>query len=265
MNIIGQESILRFIDSHNLSNLPRTIMLEGPFGSGRHLLSKYLAEKNNLELIDISDNLNYEYIEFITLKVEPCLYIIDCNKITVKNENAILKFLEEPPKNSFIILITENKHSQLDTIRNRCYCLTLQTYNQEQLKLFLTPGTPESVLLICRTPGEILGLQEVSIDDLFALCNKIFDRIHDASFANTLTLVNNLAFKDEKDKYNVMLFMRAMVFIATDRVMKNLPYCYSDYALTQDYFTRFNVKNVDKKYLFENYLIVLKKSRGAKS
>ena len=265
MNIIGQESILRFIDSHNLSNLPRTIMLEGPFGSGRHLLSKYLAEKNNLELIDISDNLNYEYIEFITLKVEPCLYIIDCNKITVKNENAILKFLEEPPKNSFIVLITENKHAQLDTIRNRCYTLTLQPYNEAQLKTFLNPSIPESALMICNTPGEILGLQEVSIEDLFALCNKIFDRIHDASFANTLTLTNNLALKDEKDKYNVMLFMRALILVATQRVIRGAAYCYSDYAITQDYFNRFNVKNVDKKYLFENYLITLKKSRGGQS
>lgn len=265
MNIIGQESILRFIDSHSLSNLPRTIMLEGPFGSGRHMLSKYLAQHNNLELIDISDNLNYEYIEFITLKVEPCLYLIDCNKITVKNENAILKFLEEPPKNSFIILITENKHLQLDTIRNRCYCLTLQTYTEQQLRSFLTPGTSDSVLQICETPGEILGFQEVSVDDLFALCNKIFDRIQEASFANTLTLVNNLAFKDEKDKYNVMLFMRAMIHVATNRVLINAPHCYSDYAITQDYFNRFNVKNVDKKYLFENYLILLKKSRGVKA
>ena len=264
MNIIGQESILRFIDSHNLSNLPRTIMLEGPFGSGRHTLAKYLSQQYNLELIDISDNLNYEYIEFITLKVEPCLYLINCNKITVKNENAILKFLEEPPKNSFIVLLTENKHSQLDTIRNRCYCLTLQKYTVDQLRLFLSNGLSESVLMICRTPGEVLGFQNVSVEDLFALCNKIFDKIQEASFANTLTLVNNLAFKDEKDKYNVMLFMRALLLVATDRVMKNLPYCYSDYALTQDYFTRFNVK-VDKKYLFENYLIVLKKSRGAKS
>lgn len=265
MKIIGQESILRFIDSHNLSNLPRTIMLEGPFGSGRHTLSKYLSETYDLEMIDISDNLNYEYIEFITLKVEPCLYIIDCNKITVKNENAILKFLEEPPKNSFIILITENKHAQLDTIRNRCYCLTLQPYTEDQLRTFLSSTIPESALSICSTPGELLGLQQVSVEDLFALCNKIFDKIQDASFANTLTLSNNLAFKEEKDKYNVMLFMRALVLIATQRVIQGTCYCYSDYELTRDYFARFNVRNVDKKYLFENYLITLKKSRSGRS
>ena len=35
-------------------------------------------------------------------------------------QNAMLKLLEEPPKDVFILLVTENADSLLETIRSRC-------------------------------------------------------------------------------------------------------------------------------------------------
>lgn len=262
MDIIGQESIIQFIHSNTLSTFPHTVLLEGSFGSGRHTICQYIGKTYGLEVEDISDNLNYEYIENIMMRSNPWLYIIDSSKITVKNENAILKFLEEPMKNSFIVLLCENKHHLLDTIRNRCYCITMQKYTTEQLHQFISVNQNEAeVLSLCETPGEILNLQSISVLELFDLCHKIFDKISSATFANTLTLSNNLAFKDEKDKYNVALFFRALLRVAYSRAFENRPNSIGDYMITRDYIERLLVKNIDKKYLFENYLITLKKSR----
>lgn len=265
MEIIGQDKILHFINSHTLSTLPQTILLEGPYGSGRRSICKYIASLYQIELEDISDNLNYEYLEEITFRVTPQLYVIDSSKLTVKNENAILKFLEEPLKNSLIILICENKYSLLDTVRNRCYCMTLEKYSREQLSQFLPPWEDANLILeLSQTPGDVKNFQNISVQDLLHLCHKIFDKIAYATVPNTLSLANNLAFKNEKDKYEVSIFTRALLMCAYDRMITNASsFALQDYLLTSEYSNRLSVKSIDKKYLFENYLLKLKRSRGA--
>lgn len=263
MNILGQDKILKFIDRHTLTTLPRTIMLEGLSGSGKHIICNHLAEKFGLVLEDISESLTYEKIEEITLRVEPVIYIINAEKLTTRTENTILKFLEEPLKNAFVVILTTSRYNLIATIRNRCYILTLDTYNKEQLKLFISNVDNENIILtICKTPGDVIKMQSHPIQDMLDLGIKIFDKIGIASFANTLTLSNNIAFKNEKDKYDFNIFMRALVYISKMRVINNEVNAVLEYKLTNDYYNRAITKNVDKKALFENYLLTLKQVRG---
>ena len=263
MSIIGQNKLLKFIDKCTLSTFPRTVMLEGDSGSGKHMICNYVAEKFNLIIEDISDSLTYEKIEEITLRVQPFLYLIDASKLTIKNENTILKFLEEPLKNSYVFVLSENKYDLIDTIRNRCHILTLSKYNKEQLCEFIHNTEDTNIILtICKTPGDIIKVQSHPIKDMLDLAIKIFDKIGLASFANTLTLSNNIAFKNEQDKYDFKLFMRTLLYISKVRVINNEPNCVNEYMLTSDYYNRTYVRNVDKKLLFENYLLALKKLRG---
>ena len=263
MGLVGQEKLIHYVDTHDLSTFPRTVMLEGKEGSGRHSLCKYIGERYSLQVEDISDSLTYEKIEEINLRVQPYLYIIDCNKLTVKNENAILKFLEEPLKNAFIILLTENRYSQITTIRNRCHLLCMAKYTRDQLEGFITDKENSAVILtICETPGDIIKIQSHPIKDMLDLCIKIFDKIGFASFANTLTLSNNIAYKNEKDKYDFKIFFKALLYISNCRAVHNELNAVAEYMLTSDYYNRSLVRNVDKRYLFENYLIQLKRMRG---
>ncbi|PCF38848.1 DNA polymerase III subunit delta' C-terminal domain-containing protein [Staphylococcus delphini] len=49
------------------------------------------------------------------------VYIIqDFEKLTIQGENSILKFLEEPPKNTIAIIMTTKPEQILDTIHSRC-------------------------------------------------------------------------------------------------------------------------------------------------
>ena len=258
--IVGQDKLLKFIDKQTLSTLPRTIMLEGASGSGRHLICNYISEKFNLKIEDISNNLTYEAIESINLRVEPYLYIIDSSQITVKNENAILKFLEEPLKNAYIIILTENKYNQIDTIRNRCCILTMSPYSRELLEEFIVNKQDKDVILtICETPGDIIKMQSHSIKDMIDLCVKIFDKIQMASYANMLTLSNNVAFKNEKDKYDFHIFFKTLIYVAKVQVVNHTPKCIAIYNLTNEYYNRTHIRNIDNKMLFENYLFQLKR------
>src|SRR2546422_4177797 len=59
------------------------------------------------------------------------VFIIDpADLLNAEAENALLKGLEEPPENSFFILITVNVHELLLTVRSRC-----QVYNFTPLTL----------------------------------------------------------------------------------------------------------------------------------
>lgn len=263
MNLIGQDKIINFIKSNNISTIPRTIMLEGGYGSGKHSICKILADTYSLDIEDISDNLTFEKIEQIILTVAPKIYLIDSSSITVKNENAILKFLEEPLKNAIIVILCENKYSLLETIRNRCYILSLEKYSDDILVQFIpTTADKELYLKICDTPGEILTLQENSLKDMLNLCEKIFTSINRATYANTLSLSDKMAFKNEKDKFNFNLFFKLLTLLSYDRVIQNTPNCIFEYNLTNDYLNKLSIKNIDKKMLFENYLLKLKQSRG---
>lgn len=263
MSILGQSKLLQYIDNHTLVSFPRTVMLEGDVGSGRHLIANYISEKFQLSQEDISESLSYEKIEEITLRAIPYLYIIDSDKLTIKNENVILKFLEEPLKNAYIILLARDKYNVIETIRNRCQILSLAKYSRDCLKSFIDNPAEENIILtICKTPGQIHKIQSYPIKDMLDLCIKIFDKIAEASFSNTLTLSNNIAFKSEKDKYDFDIFFKALLYIANIRVQNNENNSIQEYLLTSDYYNRTFIRNIDKKMLFENYLLALKNIRS---
>src|SRR5262245_7486080 len=72
-----------------------------------------------------------ELLQLQPLEGRNKLFIIDpADMLNTEAANALLKGLEEPPENSFFILITVNVHELLLTVRSRC-----QVYNFTPLTL----------------------------------------------------------------------------------------------------------------------------------
>ena len=260
MNIVGQDKILNSIKELNLDTFPRSVMLVGPEGSGKHSISCFIARHLGLTMEDISDKLTLETIDDITTRVEPSVYLIDTKKITVKEQNTILKFVEEPLKNAYIIIITESKNRLLDTVLNRCLVWTLCNYSKATLEVFLDNITQDSELIleIASTPGQVIKYRDAKLKDYVELARKIINCIDVASVPNTLTLVDKLQYKDEKDKLNADIFFSVLLHESWQAV-KNYTKPYSDrlYILTDQLKNDLLIANIDKKTLFENYLIRL--------
>jgi DNA polymerase III subunit delta' len=71
------------------------------------------------------------HLELHPLEGRNKIFIIDpANLLSAEAANALLKGLEEPPENSFLILVTVNVHELLLTVRSRC-----QVYNFTPLAL----------------------------------------------------------------------------------------------------------------------------------
>ena len=256
--IIGQEKICSRIDSLSLDSFPRTLMLVGPRGGGKHLITKYISDKFNLTMIDITTTLDQTSIEELYNRVEPYLYIIRANELSVKEENTILKFLEEPLKNSYIVLLAETDIGILPTILNRCQIWYLQNYTKEFLRTFLTTGD-EYVLNVANTPGQVKELLETPFNDMLQLCDTIITKIHVASVANTLTLSNRMKFKNETSKYDLTIFINILLERLVEVCKNNADPKYTKaYMLTSELSKKIAIKNLDTKALFEKYLIQLR-------
>jgi hypothetical protein len=249
------------VDSLTVDTFPRTLMLLGEFGCGKHTLIEYIADKFKFEIEDISDNLTLELIDNISTRSMPKIYVINSSKLTVKNENVILKFLEEPLKNSFIILLAERRESIILTVLNRCQIWEFESYPPEYIESLLCPADTKRkrlLLEVANTPGKVDAYRSHPLDDMVQLAHKIFHSIHSANFANVLTIGRFVSFKNEKDRYDFNLFLDVLLAVCKDTCYSCDPLCYDMYELTRVLNANKYVYNIDKRALFEHYLIELK-------
>lgn len=81
------------------------------------------------------------------------VYVIeDFEKLTVQSENSILKFLEEPPKNTIAILTTTQPGQVLNTIHSRCQHVHFDPVQREVMVQRLTErGITQPVAEMLRT------------------------------------------------------------------------------------------------------------------
>jgi len=88
------------------------------------------------------------------------LVLQDVHNMTVQAENALLKIIEEPPRDVIFLLTCENKAALLDTILSRVSVISLRTparaQCEEALRL-LRPGTPEARLREAAARGVSIG------------------------------------------------------------------------------------------------------------
>lgn len=255
--ILGQDKFLEFVDKSNLSSFPQTLLLLGERGSGKHLLTKYVTEKLNLPLEEISTKLSLDYLIDINTRITPTIYLIDITKITEKQQSSLLKFTEEPLKNSYIIILAENSSQVLDTIKNRCYIYNLQTYSKNVLKQFLQGSSNEVILEIAHTPGQVIMLEGINLESGIKLANLILDKLQVASLPNTLTISNKIAFNGEKDKFPLELFLNVMFYTMKLRSIQGLGYPTEILMCTRDLQEKLIYPNMNKKQLFDNYLLTM--------
>lgn len=159
--LVGNENIGNAVLGALRENrLPHAIIVEGYEGTGRHTLADYLvkgalceeAEKpcgnchncnlikgNNhpdVSVINPADNKKFitvdqvrEIIEQAVIKPNTAkgkVFIIDpADNMNAQAQNALLKILEEPPENTYFILIAENKSALLETVVSRAVVLSL--------------------------------------------------------------------------------------------------------------------------------------------
>lgn len=235
-------------------------MLLGERGCGKHTFVSEISKTLTIPLVDITDDISLETINKAMLEPMPVIYMIDSSSITVKEENTILKFLEEPMKNTYIVILCENKNGLIETVVNRCIIWEFEKYNSSFCREFVKDSKLEEMILrVATTPGQVIELESNNIQEMFDLANKMFDRIAFASIPNALSISDKFSFKNEKNKFNIDMFVKILICKITDLVRSVTDYkLYNAYILTDELSNNINARLVNKRYLFEDYLIRLR-------
>ena len=185
------------ISSINFDFLPHAIILEGVNGIGKKELGEFITLKilktdtlNNHEqfvtqlthpdLMKITDesiikvDSIHSGIEFLNLSSviskNRVLIIEDAEKMNKYSQNALLKTLEEPRDNSFLILQSNQSKSLNDTLYSRCRLIKIQLPNQvEKEKYLLSENIPTDKLgylpsfMSPKKIAEIINSEQINI------------------------------------------------------------------------------------------------------
>jgi DNA polymerase-3 subunit delta' len=177
VKLIGFEAIKsKFLSSYHNKKLHHAILLNGNKGIGkssfaRELASEILDSKNHShpDLLIIEKEIDKREIvvdkirkiaDFLnqTAAISPSKFIIidSACELNKSASNALLKILEEPHANNFLILISHNLNRVLPTIKSRCQIVKIPNLSNEDFRKILLQKN--SNLL----PEEINFLAEIS-------------------------------------------------------------------------------------------------------
>lgn len=257
--IVGQDSLIEKINNYNLDTLPNPLLLLGEEGCGKKTLINYIINKFNLDYIDMTDKIEPEDLTSYLLCPTPIFYIINLNDIAYKQQNKLLKFIEEPTlsKNIYLLIYADSELNIINTILNRCHRLYFEPYKKESLSLFNKGDIKEDIVYsIYNTPGKIKEFDLNKWNELNKLSSVFVEKLKEASFPNTLTIINKMDFKGTKEKLNADYFL----YLNSINIKNN--YCnskndvlYSWFILNDKYIKLIKNKNYNKEHIMYNYLI----------
>ncbi len=135
--------------------------------------------------------------------------INDAHNLTAEASNALLKVLEEPPKNSLIILISSKTALLFKTIISRCQILKFHPLNRMQLQEVLKKdyrlGSDSAHFLAYFCEGRIGNALRLKDGDILRNKNMIIDEFtifNRPNFINTLSMQNR---QDLRSSLNILV------------------------------------------------------------
>jgi DNA polymerase III delta prime subunit len=259
MNIIGQTKLLsRIATYYSMRSLPKTLMFIGPTGCGKHLMAKYVAETFKLDYKEINEDISNTELEDYMHSTIDTLYVINLNNFTEKQQNLWLKFVEEPSKSVYIILIANSEAGILNTILNRCIKYTFEPYTKEQIEQITNTSVNDLAFKIFQTPGKLLNLTEQSFNDVMGLANTVVHSINRATYPNALVVSTKINYKDLYNKIDFDLFFDAVEYLALEDYINNKTEQSLTVFKTTNQFKQYATQqNLIKEILMINYLTTL--------
>ena len=213
-NIVGQPKLMALLNSYTLQTLPKTLLFIGPAGCGKHTITNYIVNRFKFDFVELDSGVSSEEINEFLYKTINTLYLIDLDKFTEKQQNQFLKFIEEPSKTVYIVLIASSEVGVLNTILNRCVKHTFEPYSKAEIEQITNTRVNDLAFEIFKTPGKLLNLTNDSFNAIMDLANKVVHETCSTAYANVLALATKINYKDIYNKVDFNLFFDAVAYTA---------------------------------------------------
>lgn len=156
-NFVGHSSLIEnFKNRCSNGNLSHAQLISGEDGIGKSILAEILGK------LILNGDLNREHVDIINYKPSKASFGVDDvreiidevnkkpfegdkkviiihqgNKLTIQAQNALLKTIEEPPTEVYIIILCESLELILDTIKSRCEIYKLTPLTKDELYKYI--------------------------------------------------------------------------------------------------------------------------------
>lgn len=268
-DIIGNEKVKKYlkaaIENKRLSN---TLLFSGQDGIGKMLFAKEVAlhlmyeklenkkkfhpdlhilkpyGKMYLHLTDSIKNMIKD-VFMQPLEAKRKVFIVqDANRMLPSVANSLLKTLEEPNLNSYIILITNQIEDILPTILSRCFHIKFFSLNEKEMKSVLKKWgkTDKEILkIIALSKGSLSKAMEIS---------SFVDLEEKTEILLKILLEKNISF------FQLENYLKQLEELFGDLKNEDLEKYYKEIDLFFDYILMFYrdlyilKNNISKKYLF---------------
>ena len=156
-NFVGHSSLIEnFKNRCSNGNLSHAQLISGKDGIGKSILAEILGK------LILNGDLNREYVDIINYRPSKASFGVDDvreiidevnkkpfegdkkviiihqgNKLTIQAQNALLKTIEEPPTEVYIIILCESLELILDTIKSRCEIYKLTPLTKDELYKYI--------------------------------------------------------------------------------------------------------------------------------
>ena len=270
MNIFGQKKLIDKIDRLiGNDDLPRYIIIQGPTGSGKHLIADYISRKLNALLVpcDITVDAVREIIDISYTLTEPTVYLWpDTQKMSVSAKNAVLKVTEEPPQQAYFIMTVDSTTNMLNTLVSRGYVLDILPYTIDDLLEYINykysdmPDKTKNLIVdLASNIGDVIKFANMDIKRLNDIVDTLCNNIGNVNLANELKITTLLKFKSDdkdEDKIDPLVFMKAVMIRFSEYMISDYNLLYADLInLTSKYMADLNSKSLNRQAVVDNWIL----------
>lgn len=268
--MIGQEQLLKKIDSE-ISNdtFPRFCIITGPKGSGKKTLCQYIIGRLHTVGYEVGikvDEIRAMIYDAYTVS-EPIVYLIqDADTMSMSSRNALLKVVEEPPKNAYFIMTLQDLSNTLPTIKSRARAYRMDSYSVSEISEYSVDrynsayrDTLKYIRKSCTTPGDVDLLESYNIKAFYDYVNLVVDNIAECEPANAFKSSFKLAIKSDEG-YELTIFWKVFMSICFDKLKEDWEKYSIGIKVTSKYLRQVEKLGVNKQQLYDMWVFDIREA-----
>lgn len=273
--MVGQEHLLKsLIELVEKNSFPRFCIFVGTEGSGKKLIANTIAHQISDIVMTVgikADDIR-GMIESAYRLTSTCVYIIaDADSMSLVAKNVLLKVTEEPPNNAYFIMTLHDENRTLDTIKSRGIIFHMERYTPIEIESYVGKefGQNKDIPIyqaLCENIGEVEKLHSYNAKDFYSYVKLVVDNIATVSGANSFKIGDRINFKDDTEKYDFKLFLRAFMSVCMDNATRLLEEGSADSLskmnlylnwerITSKYLQELGINGINKSATFDCWLL----------